>query len=178
MKDSLYVSSSIKTETAAGFLQVTAPLDIIYNAITSLVAPKLYDIGLGAVRLIKEGHSLHQTHQNVHLWTSVWSGFALIVNRKTPFHRDPGGAPPDYDLLISSGTHTSCVLEVHDLGVMANYLPSTVVAIAGKVLHHGVGSWDGGERICQAHFIKDAVHDRLGLPRPDWVLYDTYFGLA
>ena len=178
MKDLLYVSSAVKTETAGDFLQATVTHNIICNTLTSLVAPQLYDVGLAAIQLIKEGHSLHRTHQNVDLWTSVWSGFALIVNRKTPFHRDQGGAPPDYDLLISSGTHTSCVLEVCDLGLTANYVPGTAIAIAGKVLRHGVRTWDGGERICQAHFIKDAVHDRLGLPRPDWVLYDTYLDLA
>ena len=98
------------------------------------MAPQLYDVGLAAIQLNKEVHLLHRTHQNVDLWTSVWSGFALIVNRKTSFHRDQGGAPLDYDLLISSGTHTSCVLEVRDLGLRANYVPGTAIAIAGKVL--------------------------------------------
>ena len=39
-----------------------------------------------------------------------------------------------YNLLISSGTHTSCVLEVCDLRLKANYVPGTSIAIAGKVL--------------------------------------------
>jgi len=107
----------------------------------------------------------------------VWSGFSLIVNRKTFFHRDVGAAPMDYDLLFSSGTHQQCTLDVQDLGLRLSYLPGTGVAIAGKVLRHGVRTWEGGERICQARFMKDAVHDRLGQQRPEWVCHEDYLGL-
>jgi len=108
----------------------------------------------------------------------VWSGLAIIVNRTTPWHRDQGGAPTHYDLLLSAGTHTDCVLDIPISGLTLSYLPGTVVPIVGKVIGHGVRVWDGGERICQARFIKDAVHDRLGLVRPEWVHHNTYIGLA
>ncbi len=83
----------------------------------------------------------------------------------------------DYDLLFSSGTHEQCMLDVRDLGLRLSYLPGTAVAIAGKVLRHGVEAWDGGERICQARFMKDAVHDRLGQQRPDWVCHKDYLDI-
>jgi hypothetical protein len=66
-------------------------------------------------------------------------------------------------------------MEILELGLKMPYLPGTGMAVAGKVLRHGVESWEGGERICQARFIKDAVHDRLGQPRPDWVCFEDYF---
>jgi hypothetical protein len=107
----------------------------------------------------------------------VWSGFAQIVNRRTPLHRDTGGAPSDYDFLLSGGTHTKCLLEVRELGLGLSYTPGTGILIAGKVLRHGVDTWEGGERICHAKFIKDSVHDRLGQQRPSWVLHEDYFRL-
>jgi hypothetical protein len=70
------------------------------------------------------------------------------------------------------------MLDVNDLGMRLQYLPGTGVAIAGKVLRHGVRTWEGGERICLARFVKDSVHDRLGQPRPNWVCYDDYVGLT
>jgi hypothetical protein len=73
----------------------------------------------------------------------------MIINRETYVHRDVGSAPMDYDLLFSSGTHEQCMLDIWDLGLRLSYLPDTVVGISGKVLRHGVKTWDGGERICR-----------------------------
>ena len=69
------------------------------------------------------------------------------------------------------------MLDVQDLGLKLLYFPGTGVAITGKVLRHAVETWDGGERICQAQFMKDAVHDRLGRQRPDWVYHKDYLCL-
>ena len=80
--------------------------------------------------------------------------------------------------MFSSGNHNACSLEVPDLGAKLLYQPGTAVAIIGKVLQHGVMMWEGGERIFQAQFVKDAVHDQLGLPRPTWVNYDDYIVLT
>jgi hypothetical protein len=177
LDDYLYVSASLRTDSAANFLRVTESIDVISNAITALVAPRQYDYGLAAIELIKNGRHLYDRHPILDSWISVWSGFAMIVNRVTAIHRDLGGAPEDYDLLFSSGTHNACNLDVPDLGATLSYRPGTAVAITGRVLQHGVKTWEGGERICQARFIKDAVHDRLGLPRPTWVNYDDYIAL-
>ena len=177
LHEKIYVSSDIRSDDAANFLQATASINLVVNAITALIAPQQYDAGLAAIQLLKDGMHLHNTHPNLDRWTSVWSGCAMIVNRKTWLHRDLGAAPMDYDLLFSSGTHDECMLDVHDLGLRLLYLPGTAVAIAGKVLRHGVKTWDGGERICQAWFMKDAVHDRLGQQRPDWVCHEDYLDL-
>jgi len=174
----LYVSSHVRSEEAGYFLDITTGLDTICNAITALVGPQQYDVGLAAVQLIKAGSHLHNTHPNMDRWTSVWSGFSIIVNRITWLHRDNGAAPMDYDLLVSGGTHQQCVLDIHELGSRLSYPPGTGVAIVGKVLRHGVKTWDGGERVCQARFMKDAVHDRLGQSRPEWVCYDDYINLT
>ena len=178
LDDLLYVSSDMRSAEAANFLTATSSSDVIANAITALVAPQQYDSGLVATQLIKDGQHLHRSHPNIHLWNSVYSGFALIVNRVTPPHRDTSGSTADYDLLVSGGTHKECILDVHDLGMALSYHPGTAIAILGKVLRHGVKMWDGGERICQAQFVKDAIHNRQCLPRPDWVSYNDYICLT
>ena len=64
-----------------------------------------------------------------------------------------------------------------DLMAQLLYKPGTVTAVSGKVLRHAVYSWKGGERICIAHFTRDLIHNRLGLPRPDWVKIHKYIDM-
>lgn len=104
------------------------------------------------------------------LWQSLFTASQVIVNRTTPAHRDSGSAPPMYDLLTSAGTHSSAQLALPDLEATLSYSPGTVIAIAAKVLLHGVNSWTGGERICIAHYMRDAVLGHLGVERPHWVV--------
>jgi len=178
LQDFLYVSSSIKSDYSADFLEMTANFNIICNAITALVAPEQYDAGMAATQLIKSGQHLYETHQSIYHWNSVWSGCSVIVNRSTPIHRDAGAAPTDYDFLSSSGTHKRCVLDVYELGARLWYPPGTGVVQLGRIFRHGVRKWDGGERICCALFVKDAVHDRLEQRRPNWVSYNDYICLT
>jgi hypothetical protein len=113
-------------------------------------------------------------HPNVSLWPSFFSGIEVISNRITPPHRDAQAAFPVYDFLVSAGTHEQAWLELPDLKANLSYKPCTVVAICGKVLRHAVLDWAGGERLCIAHFIRDNVHKRLDIPRPEWVKNTCY----
>ena len=159
------------------FLTTTNQFEHICNAITSVISPALYSAGISAVHELQHGSVLSNHHGVVNHWTSAWSGFSLIVNRTTPLHRDWGAAAPFYDLLVSAGTHTECSLHLPDIGARFRYCPGTAIAISGRVLRHEVSDWCGGERICCAHFMKDAVHERLGQPRPSWPLLADYLTL-
>lgn len=110
------MSQDLRSEAAAHFLQTIAAHQVLCDAITCLVSPDLYDAGWAACQAIKATGPLKGARKNVKYWCSVWSGFSLIVNRETPFHRDSGSAAPTYDLLISAGTHTSCTLDVAEVG--------------------------------------------------------------
>jgi len=79
----LYVSSDIRTDEARDFLQTTAGLGNISNAMTALIAPQQHDAGLAAIQCINAGMHIHAAHPNQNFWISVWYGFALIVNRIT-----------------------------------------------------------------------------------------------
>src|SRR5208283_4480797 len=100
---------------------------------------------------------------------STFNGISVIVNRKTPLHRDPGGQMEWYDVLLAAGTYTTATLDVPDLGAHFSCKPGTVVVICGRVLQHGVKSWEGGERICYAHFMRNNVLNRQNIQNSSWV---------
>lgn len=139
-----------------------------------LICPELYSLGNKAITKLKTEPYLEKPHENVQLWPSFFSGIEVIANRMTPIHRDAHAAPPVYDFLVSAGTHTEAWLDLPDVNARVEYKPCTVIAVCGKALRHGVAGWVGGERICIAHFIRDNVHNRLQLPRPDWVSIAPY----
>jgi hypothetical protein len=125
-------------------------------------------------KLKQDQQHLNQWYDNVSLWPSFFSGIEVISNRRTPPHRDAKAATSAYDFLLSAGRHKSAVMELPDLRAKLSYTPGTLVAICGRVLRHAVTNWDSGERLCIAHFIRDAVHNRLGIKRPDWVTNQPY----
>ena len=174
MQDEIHVSTGLWTEEGAEFLQAISETEVLVNTIYSACSQEMYQIASEAINLLTYGNVLHKWHENVDLWVSCFSGIQVIVNRVTPAHRDTGGCAQAYDLLVSAGTHTSANIHIHDVQANMTYSPGTVVLVCGRVLRHEVSTWHGGERICIAHYIHDNVHERLGLPRPDWVTIDTY----
>lgn len=147
----------------------------ICNAVTALIAPQLYDAGTQAISCLSNCDDLKKHHHLISSWPSIYSGMQVIVNRVTPPHRDSGGAPTHYDLLLSCGTHSAAKFSVPELDTSFAYLPGTLVGVSGKVFFHEVSEWTGGERICLAHFMKDAVHARLGVQRPTFPNQSSYF---
>ena len=148
-------------------------VELLCNSVIALVTPQLYDFGLAAACKVKNGVEMAKTYRNVQLWPSVYTAMQVIVNCKTPPHRDEGGCPTHYDLLVSAGTHDNAAFKIKELGLSLSYSPGTLVSLCGKVFLHEVRQWEG-ERICVAHFIKDSVHDRLQCPRPEWPALSNY----
>jgi hypothetical protein len=138
----------------------------LFSAITSIIAPDQYLAGAESVSMLK---NMVQTPNPV-VWPSVFSGIEVIVNRETPYHRDPGASPSVYDLLVSLGRAHKAILDIPDLGAQLRYPPGTMAYILGKVLEHGVPGWGDGERMVIAHFVKDKVHDKQGISRPKFVV--------
>jgi len=176
MQDDLYVSVSLRTDEAGYFLQAISNSEMLIDSVAALCNPELYRIGMEAMRKLKYEWA-GPWHDNVALWPSVFSGIGVIVNWVTPSHRDRGASAPAYDLLVSMGTHTSARLNLADVQAELSYQPGTIVLLCGRVLHHEVQTWEGGDRICWAHYIRDNVHNRLELPRPNWVDVNTYYAL-
>lgn len=147
------------------------------DAILCLTVQSVYESGMHAIRELKKGQKLAMEHPNVHLWPNSFSAMQVIVNRTTPAHRDPGAAPSVYDLLLSVGTHKTSRIKILDIQTSFGYCPGTVILVCGRILRHEVMEWEGGERICIAHYIRDVVHQRLEIQQPDWVQYRHYTAL-
>jgi hypothetical protein len=174
---------SLQSQYGAAFLQRIHHGELLCNAVTALITPEMYEGGLETIAKTKLGVEMASLHDHVQLWPSVFTALQVIVNRKTGPHRDKGGCFSHFDLLVSLGTHTKAFLHLRELAVSFEYLPGSMVAVCGKVFLHeivdgeGGDGWQGGERICIAHFMKDGVHSRLGQPRPSWPKKDTYMSL-
>ncbi|KAG2352438.1 hypothetical protein BDR07DRAFT_1253995, partial [Suillus spraguei] len=79
-------------------------------------------------------------------WPSIFSGLEVIVNRVTLSHRDPGGAPTLYDLLVSLGKGHAAKMRLADVQAELDYFPGTMLFICGIILEHSVQPWVDGER--------------------------------
>ena len=169
------MSAVLCTSSGGAFMKAISHSEILIDSVLALCNREQYGIGAQAINMLKfEGNV---SHPNVSIWPSVFSGMAVIVNRATPAHRDKGASPPVFDLLASFGTHVSATISMPDIQADLSYAPGTIVLVCGRVLRHEVQIWEGGERICMAHYMRDNVHNRLGLPRPGWVNMNTYHAL-
>jgi hypothetical protein len=151
--------------------------ELLCDSVIALISPGMWDAGTNAIQKIKSGVEMAKDYPNVNLWPSIYSAVDVIVNRTTPPHRDSSSCSTHYDLLVSVGTHTSSSLRLRELGVALSYAPGSLVCLCGRILMHEVDGWEGGERICFAHYMVDAVHDRLGSTRPLWPMHASYLAL-
>jgi hypothetical protein len=154
---------------AAKFMADIAVAENLLDIMTALIHPDLYRASQESIFKIKNNETpVARYHPNVQLWPSVFGAIQVIVNRQTPCHRDQGGFPTSYDLLLSIGTHTEARMTLREIGATFKYTPGSVMFLSGKVLLHECMSWSGGERICVTHFVKDSVHERCAIQRPSW----------
>lgn len=147
-------------------------LEILMNLTLSLIHPGLFKMGLDMLRKMR---GLADTEKIARDWQSVYSGIAVICNRLTPSHRDSKGRPEWYDVLVSySGPGTRPMLSIKDLGMHLTYSSGTVVGVCGTVFEHQATSWGLGDRVCYAHFMRESVRKRLGVPPAGWATRDEY----
>ncbi len=163
------------------------------NTVLSVIAPDLFNRALEAIEEIKARPGYHfgevaKTRQkvwpsalkSVQLWPTVFSGLAVITNRKTPSHRDDSGHHPWYDVLYSGGRHRKANLKVVDFNATFNYKPGFLVALCGRTFRHQVMDYEGPDRICIAHYMRYDVMERMKLKAKDaeWVPMETLFSLC
>ena len=142
--DPIYISKELCTPEGATFVTDIQNVEIILNSIGILICQEQFEIGTTAIMRLKHGKDQRNTHENVKLWSSFFSGIEVISNRKTPIHRDTLSATVHYDFLVSAGRHTGAWLDLPDIKSRLLYNPCTVTAICGKILRHGVQDWDDG----------------------------------
>lgn len=141
------------------------------NSSLALTHPELHQAGLAALMKLRQ---IDETREYAREWESVFSGIAVIANRKTPAHRDHGGSYAWYDLLASIGSYKIAELKIPDLGIRFLYTPGTVAHICGNLLTHEVDAWGEGDRICYAHFMRKNIFNRLDINEPGWSLQSAF----
>src|SRR5882762_7491413 len=108
-------------------------------------------------------------------WESVHNGIQIISNHITPSHCDTNGQPEWFDLLASfTGGGSIPHFLVKDLGLDFEYSTGTVVGLCGAAFEHEVQAWGGGDRVCYAHFMWEAVRERFEVSPAGWVQQSTY----
>ena len=86
------------------WLDAISESNAICSAILAVIHPKLYDAGLQAIQRLRGTPEVERQDVLRH-WASVFSGVAIISNRRSPKHRDSGSRFNWYDLLVTLGTY-------------------------------------------------------------------------
>jgi hypothetical protein len=142
------------------------------NLTLSLINPDLFQSGLEMLRRLR---CLEDTKDIAQQWQSVHTGIAIICNRTTPLHKDKKGRPEWFDILLNySESVNPPSLVIDDIGLHLQYSSGTVVGFCGNILTHGVESLETSNRICYAHFMREAVRERLEVTAAGWVYRDIY----
>ncbi|KIM68334.1 hypothetical protein SCLCIDRAFT_105501, partial [Scleroderma citrinum Foug A] len=147
----------------------------ILSGVLSIIHPSLYNAGHLAMERLTEWATGHDPDMAAALshWSTVFTNILLIVNRSTPFHRDPHSWSDWYDMLVSVSEYDDCALHIPTLGIQVLYTPGTVVAFSSWLVQHGVNEVDGA-RCCLACYMRDNIHHWLKVLWPlDWVTPDT-----
>jgi hypothetical protein len=133
----------------------------LLNAVLEVVHPEMWMANRTATSLL-----LEKLNDPSLTWPTIYPAMDVIANRVTPQHYDRGGATTFYDHLLSFGEGHTAQFHVEDFHAAFEYQSGTSVLFPGKVLGHSVPEWDNGERMVIAHYAKDDVQCRLGVPRP------------
>lgn len=178
--DRLEVSASLKSkhgEAGRLWLDRIAESASLLSAILRIIHPDMYRAGRASLQQlrvqtdeIKDGADVQPI---IEKWASVFNGVSVIINRQTPFHRDNNSRAEWYDMLATIGTFQDPIMELPGIGRRFAYNSGTVVGISGRCLQHGV-SESQGERLCLAYYMRDNVHERLGIPVATWMNVDKY----
>ena len=159
------------------WLEDVAESFALIGAFLMIAHPELYMAGqkvffeiIHNPAVIKEGDAVLEV---LKYWTSPFSGYGLVSNCITPFHRDNNSQGQWYDFLTTIGPYSGGRLVIYNLGLEFVYESGTMVALLGKLLRHGVMAPEG-DRICLAQYMRDNVHPRMGIASPGWMTLTTY----
>jgi hypothetical protein len=136
----------------------------LVGAVIALVHPRQASQGLSILRGIYTGivsnEAIDTLGPELGLWPCPFSAFSLLSNRETDLHRDGKGFNPYYDITTTLGNYTNGRFEVPGIGLRFQYNPGSMIAIAGKVLAHGVAEVDG-DRFCHVQYVHRRVLDLM-----------------
>ncbi|KAG6329511.1 hypothetical protein ID866_9578 [Astraeus odoratus] len=92
----------------------------------------------------------------------------IITNQTTPLHRNCSSVPSLIDLIVSLGFH-NIHFDILNHSNKFVYLLSTIIWLSRKLLQYEVPKWNKEERIALAHYMKNAVHNKLHVERSPFI---------
>jgi hypothetical protein len=134
----------------------------------SITHPELYQCGRETLRRLQTNADLFNVLSR---WSSVFNGMSVISNRETPAHRDNNSRAEWYDILATIGPYKEAVLDLSNIGLRLQYNSGTLVHLGGRLLRHGVHRTEG-DRVCLAFYMRDNVHERVGVRAASWMTVD------
>ncbi len=172
-KENLVPSVSIRDDKCRDWIRKSSEFEWMVNLLLMWFAPDMHEQAAKSTEASKHDQDDLQPPylQNVKDWPSVFSALTVISNRKTESHLDKGSYDSAFDILLSGGDYSDCKFKVENTVIDAEFLydPGTLIAVLGRVLHHGVPDWAGDDRICYAHYVKDDIHLKHECRRSTWV---------
>jgi len=168
-------SGDLRMQTAQEWLSSVYETELLIGAITSVTCPDMAKKGYAALdRIAARGLTSLPPYFR---WPSPFTCIELLVNRSTGLHHDTGGSWTMHDVLASFGSGHDAVFHIHELGADICFPPGSLIMLLSKMFQHSA-DWTIGERICVAHFMKDQVHDRVGVASPRLPRLGEYLSLV
>ena len=133
--------------------------------------PQLYEDGKQGMSVLQDWSTRYDSRMNqaLALWPTTFTNISLIANQSTPLHHDPQSHASWFDVLVSVGEYTQCVMAIPTLGMGLAYTPGTAVTFSGRLLQHGVNPVEGN-RHCLSCYMRDNIHQWAKVPRcADWM---------
>ena len=153
----------------------------LMGAFLYIAHPALYQAGREVLRTIQDNPDLVKERTGVlevlKFWTSPFSGYSVISNRFTPFHRDNYSRAQWYDFLATVGPYQGARLVFVNVGIEFQYNSGTLVALCGKIIRHGVTETTG-DQVCIAQYMRDNVHARAKVKAPDWMSWGCHSSIT
>jgi len=158
-------------------VKVIQPVEQLLDKLFASISPKLHHavseamlkVGWEKLPIGSSSWGENNISEMARSWPGATPGITVISNRATVCHLDAKGHKKWYDLLVAAGTYTTCQFRVVDLNLEMKYLPGTVIALNGGLFRHEVIQWEGGDRVCYAHWVKPTLLRALSVPLPSWV---------
>ncbi|KAF5331323.1 hypothetical protein D9611_011817 [Ephemerocybe angulata] len=144
-----FPSSPLRHSGRAGcdLLNEMMETNALVGTLLSLVHPNLYHQQMRVLVELYSGRAAvgdpERMHELFPFWSTPFTGFSLIANRETIFHRDTKGGKMLFNILGAFGRYTSGRMEVPLLGARFAYDPGCGLVIPGFLMEHGASRTDG-----------------------------------
>jgi len=163
-------------------MKQVAPVEELLDKLFSTISPKLHQAASEAMQKVRWGQlqigsgswTGDKIAETARCWPGAMPGISVISNRASICHTDVNGYKEWYDFLVAAGTYEECWFRLPDLELHLKYLPGTVVALNGRILRHEVVEWEGGDRVCYAHWVRPTLLRALSVNFPSWVTQSEY----